>query len=53
LRLQETLLEWAHHISEDGMNEDVGQGWEDFQCLGHVENPKYILETEREKKNTS
>lgn len=42
MRLKETLLERAHHISEDGMKEDVGQGWEDFQCLGHVEKPKYI-----------
>jgi hypothetical protein len=46
LLLKETLLEWAHHISEDGINEDVKQGWEDFQFLGHVQKPKYIRETE-------
>jgi hypothetical protein len=48
LRLKETLLEWVHHIPEDGVNEDVEQGWEDFQCLGHVEKPK-----KKKWKNTS
>jgi hypothetical protein len=27
------IFERAHHISEDGINEDVEQGWEDFQYL--------------------
>jgi hypothetical protein len=42
-----TLLESAQNrISDDGVNEDVEQGWgEDFSVLGRVERPKCLRDT--------
>jgi hypothetical protein len=45
LRLKETLLESAHNnFTEDGVNEDMEQGWEKFQCSSLVEEPQKKVE---------